>query len=84
VWCQSKIVTRTWAIAVTLLCLAQLSLRPCSAQVAVYLTIDGDIQTTIALSEAEFKALPRSDVIVKGERGKDLLSSMSIEFVVGR
>jgi hypothetical protein len=29
------------------------------------------VQTTIALSEAEFKALPRSDVIVKGEAGKD-------------
>lgn len=70
-WYKGKVVTRTWAIAVALVCLAQLSSRPCSAQVAAYLTIDGDVQTTIALSEAEFKALPRSDVIVKDEGGKD-------------
>jgi DMSO/TMAO reductase YedYZ molybdopterin-dependent catalytic subunit len=42
-----------------------------SAENPAYLTVDGDVSTPLALSEADFRALPRSSTIVKEEGGNE-------------
>lgn len=37
----------------------------------VYLTVDGEVATTLRLSETDFKALPRAKLAVKDEQGRD-------------
>ncbi|MCA1458827.1 hypothetical protein I6F35_37725 [Bradyrhizobium sp. BRP22] len=61
---------RARLVVAAALCVASRSSQACSAQSA-YLTVDGDVQTKIALSEADFKALPRSSMTAKEESGKD-------------
>src|SRR5262245_34310528 len=41
------------------------------AEATVYLTVDGEVNAQLSLSESDFKALPRQTMIAKDEAGHD-------------